>query len=240
MAGPDRGARRRRRLGRARGRIRGGRAGAAVAGCRSSPTPARPARAGTTERRWTSCSSGCPGRARAPSAAAWRRVTARRSSTSTTRSSATTGRSIPELFASEGEAAFRALEREAVAALGPPDPSPELRRVISPGGGAIVDPRNRWALYRGRLAGVARRAHRGPRPAPASLAQRAAAHPGRRPDEPDPPARRGPRAVLRGRGPRQRRRRGRRRGRGGRGARRGRRADAARPSSARPRRSATS
>ena len=62
-----------------------------------------------------------------------------------------TGRSIPELFAAEGEAAFRALEREAVAALGPPDPSPELRRVISPGGGAIVDPRNRWALYRGRL-----------------------------------------------------------------------------------------
>jgi shikimate kinase / 3-dehydroquinate synthase len=62
-----------------------------------------------------------------------------------------TGRSIPELFASEGEAAFRALEREAVAGLGPPDPSAELRRVISPGGGAIVDPRNRWALYRGRL-----------------------------------------------------------------------------------------
>ena len=62
-----------------------------------------------------------------------------------------TGRSIPELFASEGEAVFRALERDAVAALGPPDPSPELRRVISPGGGAVVDPRNRWALYRGRL-----------------------------------------------------------------------------------------
>src|SRR6187397_372629 len=62
-----------------------------------------------------------------------------------------TGRSIPDLFASEGEAAFRALERAAVAALGPADPSPELRRVISPGGGAIVDPRNRWALYRGRL-----------------------------------------------------------------------------------------
>ena len=62
-----------------------------------------------------------------------------------------TGRSIPELFANEGEAAFRALERAAVAALGAPDPSPQLRRVISPGGGAIVDPRNRWALYRGRL-----------------------------------------------------------------------------------------
>ena len=62
-----------------------------------------------------------------------------------------TGRSIPEVFASEGEAGFRALERDAVAALGPPDASPQLRRVISPGGGAIVDPRNRWALYRGRL-----------------------------------------------------------------------------------------
>ncbi len=62
-----------------------------------------------------------------------------------------TGRSIPELFATEGEAAFRALERAAVAALGPPDASPQLRRVISPGGGAIVDPRNRWSLYRGRL-----------------------------------------------------------------------------------------
>jgi shikimate kinase/3-dehydroquinate synthase len=62
-----------------------------------------------------------------------------------------TGRSIPELFASDGEAAFRALEREAVAALGPADAFPQLRRVISPGGGAIVDPRNRWALYRGRV-----------------------------------------------------------------------------------------
>jgi shikimate kinase / 3-dehydroquinate synthase len=62
-----------------------------------------------------------------------------------------TGRSVPELFAGEGEAAFRRLEREAIAALGPPDPSPHLRRVISPGGGAVVDPRNRWALYRGRL-----------------------------------------------------------------------------------------
>src|SRR5690349_4183938 len=62
-----------------------------------------------------------------------------------------TGRTIPELFASDGEAAFRALEREAVASLGPADPEPTLRRVISPGGGAIVDPRNRWALYRGRV-----------------------------------------------------------------------------------------
>ena len=62
------------------------------------------------------------------------------------------GRRIPEIFAEDGEAAFRQLEREAVAALGPPDPGPGIRRVIAPGGGAVVDPRNRWALYRGRVA----------------------------------------------------------------------------------------
>ncbi len=62
-----------------------------------------------------------------------------------------TGRSIPEIFATDGEASFRAYERAAVAALGPADPAPELRRVISPGGGAIVDPRNRWTLYHGRV-----------------------------------------------------------------------------------------
>ena len=61
------------------------------------------------------------------------------------------GRRIPEIFAQDGEAAFRRLEREAVAALGPADPDPAMRRVISPGGGAVVDPRNRWALYRGRV-----------------------------------------------------------------------------------------
>jgi 3-dehydroquinate synthetase/shikimate kinase len=61
------------------------------------------------------------------------------------------GRSVPDIFATDGEAAFRKLERAAVASLGPPDPSPSLARVISPGGGAIVDPRNRWALYRGRV-----------------------------------------------------------------------------------------
>ena len=65
---------------------------------------------------------------------------------------ATTGRRIPEIFAQDGEAAFRRLERDAVLALGPPDAAPGLRRVISPGGGAVMDPRNRWALYRGRVA----------------------------------------------------------------------------------------
>jgi 3-dehydroquinate synthetase/shikimate kinase len=61
------------------------------------------------------------------------------------------GRTIPEIFAADGEAAFRRMERQAVAELGPADASPALRRVISPGGGAVVDPRNRWLLYRGRV-----------------------------------------------------------------------------------------
>ncbi len=61
------------------------------------------------------------------------------------------GRSIPELFEEDGEAAFRALERAAIAELGPADMDPEIRRVIATGGGAVVDPRNRWSLYRGRV-----------------------------------------------------------------------------------------
>ena len=62
------------------------------------------------------------------------------------------GRSIQDIFDEDGEAAFRALERAAIADLGPADSAPEVRRVISTGGGAIVDPRNRWALYRGRTS----------------------------------------------------------------------------------------
>ena len=61
------------------------------------------------------------------------------------------GRPIPEIFADDGEAAFRRMEREAIAALGPADPGPAIRLVVATGGGAVVDPRNRWALYRGRL-----------------------------------------------------------------------------------------
>lgn len=63
---------------------------------------------------------------------------------------AAAGRSISELFEDEGEAGFRARERAAITDLGPADPAPDVRRVISTGGGAVVDPRNRWALYRGR------------------------------------------------------------------------------------------
>ena len=61
------------------------------------------------------------------------------------------GRSIPEIFAEQGEPAFRALEREAVAALGAPDRTVDVARVVATGGGAVVDPRNRWRLYRDRV-----------------------------------------------------------------------------------------
>ncbi len=60
------------------------------------------------------------------------------------------GRPIPEIFEEEGEAGFRRRERAAVEALGPADGGARLRRVISPGGGAVVDPRNRWRLFHGR------------------------------------------------------------------------------------------
>ncbi len=62
------------------------------------------------------------------------------------------GRRIPEIFEEEGEAAFRSHERAAIRDLGAPDPSASVARVVATGGGAVVDPRNRWALYRGRLA----------------------------------------------------------------------------------------
>jgi shikimate kinase/3-dehydroquinate synthase len=61
------------------------------------------------------------------------------------------GMSIPAIFEAEGETGFRRRERAAIASLGAPDPASTVRRVIAPGGGAIVDPRNRWVLYRSRL-----------------------------------------------------------------------------------------
>ena len=60
------------------------------------------------------------------------------------------GARIPDVFTSEGEAGFRRRERAAIERLGPADTGPTLTRVIAPGGGAIVDPRNRWHLFRGR------------------------------------------------------------------------------------------
>ena len=61
------------------------------------------------------------------------------------------GQTIPEIFAERGEAAFRALEHQAVVDLGPADQGAAVRTVVATGGGAVVDPRNRWALYRGRV-----------------------------------------------------------------------------------------
>ncbi|HYM83133.1 MAG TPA: bifunctional shikimate kinase/3-dehydroquinate synthase [Candidatus Dormibacteraeota bacterium] len=61
------------------------------------------------------------------------------------------GAPVPRIFADEGEAGFRSRERAAIEALGPPDGDAVIRRVIASGGGAVVDPRNRWRLYRRRL-----------------------------------------------------------------------------------------
>jgi 3-dehydroquinate synthetase/shikimate kinase len=62
------------------------------------------------------------------------------------------GRPIPSIFEAEGERGFRAREAAAVVALGEPDASASIRRVVATGGGTVVDPRNRWRLFRGRLA----------------------------------------------------------------------------------------
>ena len=62
------------------------------------------------------------------------------------------GRTIPRIFEEDGEDAFRAMERRAVADLGSADPGPGIRRIVATGGGAVVDPRSRWLLYRGRLS----------------------------------------------------------------------------------------
>ncbi len=57
-----------------------------------------------------------------------------------------TGRSIPDIFREDGEAAFRAIEREAIAQI-----AAEKRQVVSTGGGAFVDPINRDVLRNGNL-----------------------------------------------------------------------------------------
>jgi shikimate kinase/3-dehydroquinate synthase len=60
------------------------------------------------------------------------------------------GATIAEIFRVEGEAGFRGRDRVAVGTLGPPDAAPTISRVIATGGGTVIDPRNRWKLYRGR------------------------------------------------------------------------------------------
>jgi shikimate kinase len=57
---------------------------------------------------------------------------------------AAAGRTIEEIFATSGEAGFRALEQQAVAdACASPQPL-----VIACGGGVVLDPRNRSVLHR--------------------------------------------------------------------------------------------
>jgi len=56
-----------------------------------------------------------------------------------------TGRTVPEIFADRGEAAFRAAEARALAAAAVAD----TPTVISVAGGAVLDPDNRHVLRRG-------------------------------------------------------------------------------------------
>src|SRR5918912_795601 len=56
------------------------------------------------------------------------------------------GRSIPAIFAEEGEAAFRSYEREAIR-----QAMSRGYQVVSTGGGAFVDPENRQHLRDGNL-----------------------------------------------------------------------------------------
>jgi shikimate kinase len=57
-----------------------------------------------------------------------------------------TGRSVQEIFAADGEAAFRAIERAIVARLARSNAA-----VIATGGGAILDPTSREHLFGGNL-----------------------------------------------------------------------------------------
>ena len=57
-----------------------------------------------------------------------------------------TGRSIPQIFEEDGEAGFRAVEREAISRI-----MGAQNQVVSTGGGAFVDPENREKLRNGNL-----------------------------------------------------------------------------------------
>ena len=70
---------------------------------------------------------------------------------------AAAGRPISAIFEAEGEAGFRVRERAAIEALGPAvrpagggADDRRVTRVITVGGGAVIEPRNRWLLFRNR------------------------------------------------------------------------------------------
>jgi shikimate kinase len=58
----------------------------------------------------------------------------------------TTGRAVPEIFAAQGEPAFRVIERDVVARV-----ARRRGAVIATGGGAILDEANRDVLFGGNL-----------------------------------------------------------------------------------------
>ncbi len=84
------------------------------------------------------------------------------------------GMPLATIFERDGESGFRLHEAAAIEALGPPDRSHRLTRVIATGGGAVVAPRNRWHLFRDRRLAwldapsslLARRLARSPTPRP--------------------------------------------------------------------------
>jgi shikimate kinase len=55
-----------------------------------------------------------------------------------------TQQTIPQIFAAEGEAGFRALEHQVLSQV-----SPYTRLVVSTGGGIVLDPENWWHLRQG-------------------------------------------------------------------------------------------
>jgi shikimate kinase len=87
-----------------------------------------------------------------------------------------TGRTVPEIFATEGEAAFRAAEAAALARALEAEPA-----VVAVAGGAVLDPGNRRRIHDGGTV-VWLRAE------VATLAQRVGDGAGRPLLEPDPPA----------------------------------------------------
>lgn len=80
---------------------------------------------------------GMPGSGKSAAGRALEKLTGREAIDIDRRIERRAGKPIPEIFASEGEAAFRALEREAIA-----DAGKETGKILVTGGGAVKDGRN--------------------------------------------------------------------------------------------------
>ena len=74
------------------------------------------------------------------------------------------GSTVPEIFADEGEAAFRALEARELVEVSRQDPS-----VVACGGGVVLEPANRIALRNTGTCVYLERAGRSPRRPPGAL-----------------------------------------------------------------------